>query len=434
MKYANLLYVGGEDHDDKVSRINLGDYMQLLAIDYMYQKMGIPKDEIYYISIKEIGNYVGEYLVLPINFMMMDRDFCKEGKIIISEYIIPVFIGICLYRDGFTLSEYNIEYFKKNAPIGCRDYGSYITLKKYGVPAYLAGCISITLPRRPLKEYETVYFVDAPEFIKNDIPKEFLQCCKFLHHERELSKEEYYDKNYARNIVIDLLKEYRNQAKLIITSRLHCAAPCMGLGIPTIIVREYKGYTFDWINQFTNIYLYQNLKDIDWYPEVHCLEKEKQIILDTAIERIRETERKFSYLKLSEIYTKWTDNCEVYQNCQFIELSKIQAKIAANWPDRETEILYALWGISESAEAIYQYIRKCYRKAKLVKIIDTYREVEFHGIKSEKPDILKAHNDFFIIVVSVNAVNAAKVLFKRIGKTTEEYLLMADTFLDESEI
>lgn len=433
MKYANFLYVGGEELDDEMSRVNLGDYMQILAIDYMYQEMKIPKEEIYYISIKDIGSYVGEYLILPINFMMMDNDFCNDGKIIISEYIIPVFIGICLYRNGFTLSEYNIEYFKKYAPVGCRDYGSYMLLKEHGVPAYLAGCISITFPKRPPKEYQTVYFVDAPEYIKKDIPKEYLKCCKFLHHERELRKKDYYDKNYARNLTIDLLREYYNQAKLVITSRLHCASPCIGLGIPTIIVREYKGYTFDWINQFVDIYLYQDLKDIDWFPEATALEKEKRIILDTAIRRLRETKEKFYYLKTSDIYTKWTGNYEVYQNCQSIRMSKIEEKIAAKWPYREEKIAYALWGISESAETVYQYIKRNYKNAELVKIIDTYREVEFHGIKSEKPDILRDHNDLFTIVISVNAVNAAKVFFKRIGKTSEKYLLMADVFLDENE-
>ena len=36
-------------------------------------------------------------------------------KFIFSNDIIPVFIGICIYREGFTFSNYNIEYLKRIA-------------------------------------------------------------------------------------------------------------------------------------------------------------------------------------------------------------------------------------------------------------------------------------------------------------------------------
>lgn len=430
MRYANLSYVGGEQFDEEKSRINLGDYMQLLAIDHMYEEMGIPYEEIYRISIKDIGTYVGECLILPINFMMMDCDFCRNGKIIISEYIIPVFIGISIYRNGFTLSEHNIEYFKKFAPVGCRDYGSYKLLKERGVMAYLSGCISLAMPRRAQKEYRTVYFVDVPEYVKENIPKEYLKGCKFVHHERELGKREFLDLDYARNMARDLLEEYRDNARLVITSRLHCASPCMGMNIPTIIVREYKGYTFDWINQFIAIYLWQDRESINWYPEEPSLDREKQIILDTAINRLRETESRFDYVKASDLYPKWRGDFDVYENCQSVQAEKMHQKIRAKWMDRDTAFSYALWGISEDAESVYQYISSNYKNARLVKVIDTYRDVEFHGLKREMPDVIQRHNDYFIIVVPVNAVNAAKVFFQRIGKSEEEYMYIADTFID----
>ncbi|WP_141082403.1 polysaccharide pyruvyl transferase family protein [Campylobacter devanensis] len=41
----------------------------------------------------------------------------------------------------------------------------------------------------------------------------------------------------------DLLQTYKNKAKLIATSALHCAAPCTAMGIPVILIakkpREY---------------------------------------------------------------------------------------------------------------------------------------------------------------------------------------------------
>lgn len=35
-----------------------------------------------------------------------------------------------------------------------------------------------------------------------------------------------------------LLARYKNEAKLIITSALHCAAPCTAMGIPVILCRQ----------------------------------------------------------------------------------------------------------------------------------------------------------------------------------------------------
>lgn len=54
----------------------------------------------------------------------------------------------------------------------------------------------------------------------------------------------------------------------------------------------------------------------------------------------------------------------------------------------------------------------------------------FHGIQSEKPDIIKKHNLFIAIVTSEDAVNAAKDLFMRLGKPQSEFVYVADTFID----
>lgn len=430
MKYANLSYIGGSDLDEEVSRINIGDYMQLLAIDAMYQKMGIPYDEICHITIDEMKDYKGEYLILPINFMI-DSSFCENDKIAISEYIIPVFIGICLYRDGFPLNEYNINYLKRFAPIGCRDYNTYMQLQEYGIPSYFAGCISLTLSRREKTQGDTVYFVDVPDFVKGEVPKDYFKKCKFVHHERELTKEQFYDTHYAYDISKELLLEYYKNARLIITSRLHCSSPCIGMGIPTILIREYRGYTFDWINQFVPIYLWEDRHRIDWYPKELNLEKEKEVILNVAIQRIKDVMNNLFYLKTQELFSKYyVRKNNNMLGCQSFGGKKIEEKLKAVW-ETESEIRYALWGVSESAEEIYAFIQKNYKNATLVKVIDTYREVEFHGIKSEKPEIIKKHNDFFTIVVSINASNAAKVMFDRIQKPIEEYVLIADTFMNE---
>ena len=59
--------------------------------------------------------------------------------------------------------------------------------------------------------------------------------------------------------------------------------------------------------------------------------------------------------------------------------------------------------------------------------------MEFKGLKSEKPESVGKNDDFVTIVVSINAVNAAKDYFERIGKERSEYIFIADTFLDADD-
>lgn len=432
MRYANLCYVSGSKLDGEKCRINIGDYMQLIAIDNMYDKMGIPKSEIYYLTIEECKTYMGEYLILPINFMISDFMFCEQGKWIFSEKIIPVFLGICLYKNGFSFTEYNLEYLKRFSPIGCRDINTLNQLMNNGVDAYLSGCLSFTLPYREENQAEKIFFVDAPEFVRSIVPQQLLKDAEFIHHERELLRKDFYDREYAMNISKELLYEYRKNAKLIITSRLHCAAPCTAMGIPTIIVREYRGYMFDWIDQFMPIYLWKDREKINWNPTKPDIDGVKKTILDTAIQRLKTAWDKYSYLQVSDLYPKYSCRKNFSMlHCQNVQKEKIESKIRQRFNDNQG-IKYALWGISDDAEIIWEFIRSSYPSAELVKVIDTYRDVDFHGITSDKPEILTQHNDFLTIVISINAVNAAKPFFKRIGKPKQEYLFIADAFMDEA--
>lgn len=47
MKYANYIY-------NPKSIVNIGDYVQIFAIDYIYDKMGINKDDIIYFALEEL--------------------------------------------------------------------------------------------------------------------------------------------------------------------------------------------------------------------------------------------------------------------------------------------------------------------------------------------------------------------------------------------
>lgn len=433
MKYANFSNIGGANVDDEKSSINVGDYMQICAIDELYRSMGISCDDIYYINIKDIQNYSGEKLILPINFMISDLTFCKEGKFIFSDDIIPVFIGICIYREGFTFSEYNIDYLRKHSPIGCRDYLTLRLLKSYGIPSYLSGCVTFTLPYREKNQNQNkVYFVDVPEFVREYIPEFIIKKDIVIrHHIVELVKENFFDAFYARNYSLKLKDEYENCAGLVVTSRLHCASPCIAMGIPTILVREYSGYTFEWIKQYVRIFDEMDVNEIDWNNPYYDkrISDVKQTMRDVACYYIKKAWNDNYCCRIEDCFLDYKAIDCSYDNTQKVKGEKL-TRILKSIIDKNIKN-YCIWGLSEDAEEIYQYMKCYYPKAKLTRVIDTYRDVDFHGLKSEKPNIIEKNNDFFTIVTSINAVNAAKDLFKRVGKDKSEYAYIADAFIDE---
>lgn len=180
------------------------------------------------------------------------------------------------------------------------------------------------------------------------------------------------------------------------------------------------------------IYLWKDREKINWNPTKPDIDGVKKTILDTAIQRLKTAWDKYSYLQVSDLYPKYSCRKNFSMlHCQNVQKEKIESKIRQRFNDNQG-IKYALWGISDDAEIIWEFIRSSYPSAELVKVIDTYRDVDFHGITSDKPEILTQHNDFVTIVISINAVNAAKPFFKRIGKPKQEYLFIADAFMDEA--
>ena len=92
MKYANILF-------NAHSTNNLGDNIQLVAIDNIYKKMGLSTDDIVYIDKNDLPTYDGEPLILPISLALVDyQEKGWAGRF--SKKIHPVLLGISLAKDS----------------------------------------------------------------------------------------------------------------------------------------------------------------------------------------------------------------------------------------------------------------------------------------------------------------------------------------------
>ncbi len=432
MKYALVIHEKSIEKESRREKeqfiVNFGNCMQWIAIEELYYYMHLDKSDIVELTSRELYTYKGEKLILPINYMMCDSSICvyttEDKQFIFSEDIIPVFLGISVQKGNWSWTKERIEYFKKYEPIGCRDYLTWKTMTDFGIKAYLAGCLTATLPVRNRPKGDTVYFVEAPKALEQYIPDELKEKCKFVQQQLRVSEEDF-DKNGLK-LSRELLDEYNENAKVVITSRLHCALPCMALGIPVILVKEYFGYPFDLQKKFLPLYSYKDFNSINWNPKRVDLEQYKIIALDCAKKRLLGQPADNEIKRLHEEYIQLYKAGYVEEKMGMeVFVDKIQMMYK-----KTDEFNYALWGISDNAEWIHNYIQKNYPCAKLEKVIDNLRKIEFHGIVPEKADVLLEAENLLIIATTLNVSVDATPFFEKISNKSNRYISVTDGIIE----
>lgn len=131
------------------------------------------------------------------------------------------------------------EYYNNKGPIGCRDYKTMEILKSIGVDAYYSSCLTQTLEKKKgLKSSGEILFVDAflkmnnpgyeEYFIDKMVPPSLKSKVDIVRHQKEI-------KHLPITERLDLAEQYLDRyaaADLVITSRIHCALPCLAYGTP----------------------------------------------------------------------------------------------------------------------------------------------------------------------------------------------------------
>lgn len=280
MKYGRLIY--GKSIYSKYNEFaNIGDCIQSFSIDELYSLCGIAEEKTVSVKRECLSENVEE-TILPLQGYFTSIKGLTDIFPLPSNYI-PLFIG---YHDLFIegkATKDKLDYLRNNAPIGCRDEGTYRKMIKYGIPAYISGCLSITLPIREKKDTQTkVFLVDAPNGIEKYLPDRLKKDIEYITHEvRYMPKADYLNNSdYIEQVTRDLLKRYRDEALLVVTSRLHCAAPCLGMGVPVILTRKYFDDRYAWIDKYLKLYTPDMFSEIDWNIGPVDLSKEKQILVD----------------------------------------------------------------------------------------------------------------------------------------------------------
>lgn len=289
MKEGLLICTGEYDHK------NIGDFIQSLAAQQYYNHTDI------LVEREELNNFqsVERTKIILNGWFMRHPENWPPSKdldpLITSLHIVPRVAERMLSPEG-------ISYFKKHEPIGCRDTGTMKILQEKGIDCYFSGCLTLTLglKYKSSQRNSNIIFVDPyydiilkgkksifkvsqiikhiKNFFKNKtfivkLRKQGNFVCEFntpiarfskrlhelwcitafystyktLFSDEVLFNAEYithnvpqalfendYDKlEYAET----LLKKY-SKAHFVVTSRIHCALPCLGLETPVLFVNS----------------------------------------------------------------------------------------------------------------------------------------------------------------------------------------------------
>jgi len=163
-----------------------------------------------------------------------------------NDCINPLFISFHVTNEGGAdkalISEKHKSYFKAHEPIGCRDHDTKDKLLALGIKAYFSGCITLTLnnPFGPEVERKEILIVDP--FYMFNYDKKYIQYCldilipekyksdvKFVSQWRDKSDQSTIEEKIKDSEA--LLDRYA-KARLVITSRIHCALPCLAMETP----------------------------------------------------------------------------------------------------------------------------------------------------------------------------------------------------------
>ena len=292
MKYK-LLSVNTIDH-----RTNIGDYVQALAASQFLPSFDG------FVNREELSQYDGEECVVIMNgwFMLCPNNWPP------SMNIRPIFLSfhINVAATEKLLNNNSLKYLKEHEPIGCRDRYTLNLLRQEGIKSWFTGCLTLTLGKKytSTEKKENVYFVDPciPKLTKQDrvkrivsllshpilvyriskklsnqgrhnsfrnriykssqfirlyseiFTKECLVNAIFISHE---SKQYDVWSNEERMNEADSLIRMYSCAKFVVTSRLHCALPCLGLQTPVYFTQgvscnEKSSCRFDGLTELFN--------------------------------------------------------------------------------------------------------------------------------------------------------------------------------------
>ena len=248
--YNYGIFIYDYPYDIGLNLFNIGDYIQsLAALQYLPKKC-----KPYFVDRDKIKFYKGP----KIKLIMNGWNDINEGNIYASDQIEPIYVSYHLSNEKNLPKDYLVN-IKKFSPVGCRDIKTRDNLIKFKINAYFSSCLTTTLDidyrinedKRTkeiiLIDYRFGDYPEADKFILSLKEYNFSRVTK-ISHLLNINLTHIQRFKIAKN----LLNKYA-RAKLIITTRLHGALPCLALNTPVIFInKKYDYKRFPGLYEFLN--------------------------------------------------------------------------------------------------------------------------------------------------------------------------------------
>jgi len=211
-----------------------------------------------------------------------------------STFVRPIFVGFHVCPNKQDLIARHVDYLRRFEPIGVRDRATAQFLASLGVETEVTYCLTLTFPNRTVTPANgKVIIVDAAEI---KLPQSLRRgAIKVAHTLPGMTAAT--TLKYAR----ELIDFYRDNARLVITTRLHCALPCIAMGIPVVffadpkdpriaIVKDIGGIIYNrrlFKRPVLGSTLGTTLNMVDWAPQPIDVTHVKERLLNATEKRMK---------------------------------------------------------------------------------------------------------------------------------------------------
>lgn len=410
--------------DSKEIYANLGDSIQALAMDSIYEQIGIELEDIEYIKRDYASEYYGERVVVPFysefsignifDRLSMSKDI--EAKMLLCAVFYHTFFELeKRYPNCY-------DWTKSMEPVSARDEVTADYLNKNGIDSYLTGCFTICFPKRKVAPSKNkVFFVDIPKNLEPFIPERLKENCEYITHavrinEYPISLEE---NMRLENISKSILAKYRDEASLVVTSRLHAAIPCVAMGVPVVFASTNVDFRFSWVEKLFHPYQFEEYPLIDWNPQPIDVEAVKSHFI-TMIKNSLLDKPYINDLKWLDSFYRDRERTELYMH-----FKTIIREIGYLHKDKQ-DFKFLIWGAGYHCGFTLNLMREINPKAVPIAIVDKYKKGYVDGIKIVNHADIPKDNFDHLIISTVPGLDEAIEWHKKNAPSIPYSILISD--------
>lgn len=280
----NVLRVGSYS----VGTYNVGDHIQIISQLNLLRKHNLTPSIYFDRDFGDFGQtgclaeYENDILLVMNGWHRVGNQGWPPNK-----RIVPIITGFHIrpHKWKHATSPENLRYLEKHSSIGCRDQFTKDLLESHGIECHLSNCLTTTLDRREsIEEQKKIFVVSAESDWYDILPNEIRKNCEYVNHYTDSNE---FSSNMIRAEI--LLEKYRKTAKLVVTTLLHCALPCIAMGIPVVVFHpnsQEKPMNTDLqrmstLSTMVKCYNFNDIDSVNWNPSVTNIESEKQSLIES---------------------------------------------------------------------------------------------------------------------------------------------------------